>query len=125
VLFSELITHHTKIIALMECLELTSSIRFQVGYKFYEDRSKKYISERAHLPNHVVLSCRGIHNFGVVSYNKLTSNVLVLYDCKFSMADVDITRIEEWLRAVSKPTSDRPVGKMEKSRILPLLKLLE
>lgn len=111
-------------LALLECKELISAIRFQVGYKFYEDRSKKYCSDRAHLPNHVVLSCRGIHNFGVVSYNKLTANVLVLYDCKFSMADVDILRIEEWLRAVGRPLAER-VEKGEKSRILPLLKLLE
>lgn len=112
-------------LALLECKELSSAIRFQVGYKFYEDRSKKYISERAHLPNHVVLSCRGLHNFGVVSYNKLTANVLVLYDCKFSMADVDINRIEDWLRAVAKPSPEKAIEKGEKSRILPLLKLLE
>jgi hypothetical protein len=107
--FSELIILYRRVLTLLECKELNSAIRFQVGYKFYEDRNKKYISERAHLPNHVVLSCRGLHNFGVVSYNKLTANVLVLYDCKFSMADVDINRIEDWLRAVAKPTLEKPV----------------
>jgi hypothetical protein len=42
----------------------------------------------------VVVSSRGKNNFGVISYNKLTSQVIVLYDCKFSMADIDINRIE-------------------------------
>lgn len=78
---------------MIEAKEVVSAIRFQVGFKFYEDRTKRFLSERVHSANRIVLSCRGKYNFGVVSYNKLTSLVLVLHDCKFSMADVDISRI--------------------------------
>lgn len=72
----------------------------------------------------MVVSCRGKNNFGVISYNKGTSMVLVLHDCKFGMAEVDINRIEEWFRNTSKPDV-KIEGKEKQSRLLPLLKLLQ
>jgi hypothetical protein len=48
------------------------------------------------------MSFRGKYNFGVVSYNKNTKNILVLYDCKFSMAEVDINRVESWMAGLGK-----------------------
>lgn len=74
-----------------------------MGFKFYEERTKSFPSERVHPQGHVVMSCRGGNSFGVISFNKGTSMVLVLHDCKFSMAEVDINRIEKWLRNASKP----------------------
>ena len=50
--------------------------------------------------------------------------VLVLHDCKFGMAEVDINRIEEWFRNTSKPDV-KIEGKEKQSRLLPLLKLLQ
>lgn len=116
---ADVVRHHKRILTILETKEIVSAIRYQVGFKFYEDRTKRMLSERAHPANHVVLSCRGKNNFGVASYNKLTSHVIVLHDCKFSMAEIDISRVEEWLRSVGKPLV------AEKSRILPLLKLME
>lgn len=56
-----------------------------------------------HPANHILTNCRGKSNFGVISYNKVTLNVIVLFDCKFCMAEVDVSRIEEWLKGMSKP----------------------
>jgi hypothetical protein len=117
--YAELIGKHKGILAMLEAKDVVSPIRFQVGFKFYEDRTKRFPSERVHPANHVVLSCRGKVNFGVVSLNKTTSLVLALHDCKFSMAEVDINRIEEWFRSTSRPSEAK-----QKSRLLPLLKLL-
>lgn len=103
---------------MLEAKEVASAIRYQVGFKFYEDRVKRFPSERTHPVNHVVLSCRGKSNFGVVSMNKTNRIVLALQDCKFSMAEVDILRIEEWFRNTSQ-------GRTKQSKLLPLLKLLE
>ena len=49
------------------------------------------------------MSFRGLSNFGVVSYNKSAQYVIVLNDCKFGMAEVDLDRIEAWLINASKP----------------------
>lgn len=116
---AEVVRTNKRILTILETKEVVTAIRYQVGFKFYEDRTKRILSERAHPSNHVVVSCRGRNNFGVVSYNKLTSHVIALHDCKFSMAEVDIGRVEEWLRGVGKPLGG------EKSRILPLLRLME
>lgn len=107
---------------MLEAKEVVSAIRFQVGFKFYEERTKRFPSERSHPSGHVVVSCRGRNNYGVVSLNKANALVIVLHDCKFSMADVDINRIEDWFRSTNRLD---PKPEPKQSRLLPLLKLLQ
>jgi hypothetical protein len=101
---------------------VVSGIRFQVGFKFYEERSKRFPSERVHPAGHVVVSCRGRNNYGVLSLNKASALVIALHDCKFRMAEVDITRIEDWFRSTNRL---EPKPEPKQSRLLPLLKLLQ
>lgn len=60
----------------------------------------------------------------MLSYNRTTHNVIALYDCKYSMEDIDLKRIEDFLEVLAKPIVAR---KEEKDRgvKLPILKITE
>lgn len=46
--------------------------------------------------------------------------IIILEDCKFSMAEIDLQRIEEWLLNAAKPI----VNSDKKNKILPILDFL-
>lgn len=74
--------------------ELQAPIRYQVGNNYYEDRIMKFVNMR---PNYkgkrIVLNYRCKNNFGIASYHKNTKMIVILNDCKYNMADTDISKI--------------------------------
>ena len=73
--------------------ELICTIKYQLGYKFFEERKLKFTNSWPMQEDHLIIKYKGRPNFDVISYNKSTSNVVVMNDCKHSMEDIDLRRI--------------------------------
>ena len=81
----------------MDKRELICSIKFQLGYKFFEERKIKFAASWPLQEDHLILKYKGRPNFDILCYNKLTSNVIAMNDCKYSMEDIDLRRVEKLL----------------------------
>ena len=101
---------------------MQSQIKYQMGYKFYEERKIRFATEVPRIADHLVLKYRGRNNFGVGSFNEAARCVVVWHDCKFKMEQMDIRKVEELLAFLAKPIVEKKASNV---RLLPLLKLIE
>lgn len=49
------------------------------------------------------MKSKGKLNYDIISYNLTTRNIVALNDCKHSMEDNDIKRVEDLLKQLAKP----------------------
>ena len=74
--------------------------------------------------DHLIIKYKGRPNFDIISYNKLTSNIVAMNDCKYSMEDIDLRRIEKLMDELAKPIVNKEKKKIVGIK-LPILKLSE
>ena len=76
---------------------------------------------------HLVVKWEGKVNCDVASFNLRSGNVVVMNDCKYSMEEVDLARIENFLAQLAKPvvSKEKRGGKQEREgRVrLPVLRM--
>ena len=65
--------------------QLTCSIKYQLGYKFFQERKLRFAHEWPIQDDHMIIKYRGRPNFDIIAYNKLTGNIVAMNDCKYSM----------------------------------------
>ena len=95
-----------------------------MGYKFFEERKMKFVADWPLIEDHLVLRYKGQPNFDVLSYNKATSNVIAMNDCKHSMEDIDLRRIEKLMEELAKPIVEKEKKKSVGVK-LPILRITD
>jgi hypothetical protein len=63
---------------------------------------------------------KGKSNYSVVSRNEALNILIILQDCKFGMAECDITNIEAWVKELMNPIIDM---RKTHARLLPILRI--